>query len=98
MPIAALPENRVKTAKGFEISGIDLAGPLYLCSGDKVWIVLFTCAMYRAVHIESVERKNSEEFILALQRFIARKGRPSTIYTDNGTNFVGTANPFGRLD
>ncbi|XP_071643041.1 uncharacterized protein [Temnothorax longispinosus] len=34
--------HRVKDAMAFETTGVDLWGPLYLKSGAKVWIVLFT--------------------------------------------------------
>lgn len=98
VPMAALPENRVKDAKVFEVSGIDLAGPLFLKDSTKVWVVIFTCAIYRAVHIESVESINTEQFILALFRFISRCGRISIIYTDNGKNFVKSASLFGKLN
>ena len=33
----------------------------------------------------------TEEFISTLKRFIARKGRPEKIYSDNGRTFVGAA-------
>ncbi|XP_037029723.1 uncharacterized protein LOC119069705 [Bradysia coprophila] len=98
VPIAPLPENRVKDAKVFEVTGIDLAGPLYLKDNSKVWVVIFTCGIYRAVHIESVESINTEQFILALSRFISHCGRIAIIYSDNGTNFVKAASLFGKLD
>lgn len=98
VPITPLPENRVKDARVFQVSGIDLAGPLYLKDGSKVWVVIFTCGVYRAVHIETVESINTEQFILALFRFISKCGRISIIYTDCGTNFVKSAALFGRLD
>jgi hypothetical protein len=34
----------------------------------------------------------TEAFLAALRRFIARRGKPRTIYSDNGTNFQGAAN------
>ncbi|XP_037037370.1 uncharacterized protein LOC119075084 [Bradysia coprophila] len=98
VPISPLPENRVKDAKAFEVSGIDLAGPLFLKNGSKVWIVIFTCGVYRAAHMETVDSINTEEFILAVSRFISRRGRVAVIYTDNGTNFVKAARLFGKLD
>ena len=51
---APLPINRVRDAAVFEVTGVDFAGPLYLCGEEKVWICLFTCAVYRAIHLELV--------------------------------------------
>jgi len=34
----------------------------------------------------------TDHFIMALNRFIARRGRPQNIYSDNGTNLVGANN------
>ncbi|GFX28072.1 integrase catalytic domain-containing protein [Trichonephila clavipes] len=44
----SLPADRVKDANAFDITGIDLAGPLFTRDGGKVWMVLYTCAIYRA--------------------------------------------------
>ncbi|KAH1021907.1 hypothetical protein HUJ04_011391 [Dendroctonus ponderosae] len=52
----------------------------------------------RAVHLELCNSLSTSDFIQALRRFIARRGRPKTVYSDNGTNFVGTNNAFARLD
>nr|XP_042913425.1 uncharacterized protein LOC122273422 [Parasteatoda tepidariorum] len=52
---ASLPEDRVRDALVFEVTGVGLAGPLYLKNGDKVWILLFTCAVYRAIHLELIQ-------------------------------------------
>lgn len=97
-PVASLPSNRVKDAAVFEVTGIDLGGPLYLLDEKKAWFVIFTCAVYRAVHLELVSSLSTEGFIQALRRFIARRGRPEVIYTDNGTNFVGTENLMEKLN
>jgi len=98
VPAAPLPENRVRDARVFQITGVDFAGPLYLKNGSKVWIVLFTCAVYRAIHLELANSLNTDTFIMALSRFIGRRGRPSTIYSDNGTNFRGSDNLFKLMD
>ncbi|XP_015120372.1 uncharacterized protein LOC107043390 [Diachasma alloeum] len=93
-----LPENRVRDAAAFEVTGVDLAGPLFLTEGEKSWVVLFTCAVYRAIHLELVKSLSTDAFLKALRRFIARRGRPLTIYCDNGTNFVGACNALRDLD
>jgi hypothetical protein len=98
VPEAPLPEDRVKDAKAFEVVGVDLAGPLFLKSEGKAWIVLFTCAVFRCVHLELVQSLSTEAFLLAFHRFVSRRGRPSVVYSDNGTNFVGAENLFKKMD
>ncbi|XP_017877686.1 uncharacterized protein LOC108623602, partial [Ceratina calcarata] len=51
-----------------------------------------------AVHLELVSSLNVATFLMALQRHISRRGRPSVIYSDNGTNFVGLNNQLSTLD
>ena len=87
-----LPLDRVRDATVFEVTGIDFAGPVYLRDKSKAWICIFTCAVFRAVHIELVSSLSTPSFLEAFRRFIARRGRPSKIYTDNGKNFVGMGN------
>lgn len=73
IPVSPLPENRVKDAKTFEVSGIDLAVPLHLKDDSKIWIVIFTCAIYRAIHIESVNKIDTAQFIHFIHSFIYLK-------------------------
>lgn len=93
-----LPVERVRDAAAFEVTGVDLAGPLYLKNGKKCWICLFTCGVIRAVHLELLTSLATEDFLQALKRFIARRGRPFVIFSDNGTNFKGTENLFQTID
>lgn len=37
-------------------------------------------------YLEIVTSFSAEEFLLAFRRFIARPGKPSNMYSDNGTN------------
>ena len=48
--------------------------------------------MTKAVHIEVFTSLSTEAFLAALRRFIARRGNPSTICSDNGNNFQGADN------
>ena len=89
-PVPPLPELRVKEATPFSVVGIDHAGPLY-CSdfqGKKFYILLFTCAVVRAVHLELVESLNLKDCVCAIRRFIARRGMPSVIWSDNAKTFI----------
>jgi len=92
------PTDRVRDASIFEVVGIDLAGPLYLRDGRKSWIVLFTCAIYRAVHLELTTSLSTDAFLQALRRFVSRRGKPHVIYSDNGTNFIGAERALVNVD
>ncbi|UYV82266.1 hypothetical protein LAZ67_21001503 [Cordylochernes scorpioides] len=78
--------------------GVDLTGHLILKNKKKTWIVIFTCAVYRGVHLEHVTSLSMETFLQASRRFIARRGRPLIVYSDNETNFRGTANTLKKID
>jgi hypothetical protein len=58
----------------------------------KGYIAIFVCFVTKAIHIEVVTSLTIEAFLAALRRFIARWGKPKTIYSDNGTNFQGASN------
>ncbi|KAL1447894.1 hypothetical protein WDU94_012402 [Cyamophila willieti] len=97
-----LPEPRVRDARTFEVTGVDLAGPLFVKNDReelmKVWICIFTCAVYRAVKLELVWSLSTDSFTQALRRFISRSGRPEIIYSDNGKNFIGFYNASRKLN
>ncbi|XP_035222751.1 uncharacterized protein LOC118195535 [Stegodyphus dumicola] len=57
-----LPEDRVRDAYAFEVTGVDVAGPLYLKENRKAWILLFTCEVYCAVHLELIESLSTNRF------------------------------------
>jgi len=95
---SSLPKDRVRDAAAFKVTGVDYAGPLFMKGGEQAWIVLYTCAVYRAVHLELVSSLLTEAFLESFRRFIARRGSPKTIYSDHETNFVGAENAFRKLD
>ena len=57
----------------------------------KAYILLFACSLTRAIHLELLSDQSTEEFIKSLKRFIARRGRPQKVYSDNGKSFIAVA-------
>lgn len=55
----------------------------------KHYGVLFTCLNTRAVHLEMAVDLSTMEFLQVLRRFLAIRGRPAVILSDNGSQFVG---------
>jgi hypothetical protein len=90
--MADLPRDRVTPSKPpFTYTGVDCFGPFEMKRGRstvKRYGVLFTCLTVRAIHIEVASSLDTESFINALRRFIARRGQPEKIRLDNGGNFV----------
>ena len=94
---ANLPVERLSQAAAFTHIGVDFAGPLYLkyfdpeAGSNKAYICLFTCASSRAVHLEVTQSLTVVAFLRAFKRFVARRGAPVTIYSDNGRTFRGAS-------
>ena len=100
-PMADLPRERLdEHVFPFTHTGVDYFGPfevkllrtLKVRRTLKRWSCLFICLTARAVHIEAALSLDTESCLAAVTRFIARRGYPNTIISDNGTNFVGAAN------
>ncbi|XP_049277052.1 uncharacterized protein LOC125760709 [Anopheles funestus] len=97
-PMADLPQQRVRQARPFSISGVDYAGPIYTKGSHrravptKCYIAIFICFVTKAVHIELVSNLSSYAFLAALRRFVARRGKVAELHSDNGTNFRGANN------
>ena len=86
-----LPIPRVTSGlRAFTNTGLDYFGPINVTIGrrtEKRWGVLFTCMAVRAVRLELASSLNTDSAIMAIRRFIARRGYVENIYCDNGTNF-----------
>ena len=91
--MASLPQSRLQAfTPPFYNTGVDYFGPLLVKerrSTVKRYGCLFTCLVTRAVHLEVAHSLETDSFIMALRRMMARRGKPRNIYSDNGTNFVG---------
>ncbi|XP_062707592.1 uncharacterized protein LOC134288019 [Aedes albopictus] len=86
-----LPEARVTPfIRPFTYVGLDYFGPVFVKVGRsqaKRWVALFTCLTIRAVHLEVVHSLNAVSCIMAIRRFVSRRGTPAEFHTDNGTCF-----------
>lgn len=94
--IDSLPSGRVTASRLFTQCGVDYAGPVIICEGQrrnarnrKAYIALFICFSTKGIHIELVSDLTSEVFLGAFKRFISRRGKPNYMYSDNGFTFVG---------
>ena len=87
-----LPTDRTTGGAAFEVIGTDFAGPIrYRCSNKrerKSYLVIFSCSLSRAIHLELINNLETTTFLPCLKRLIARRARPRTIYSDNGSTFV----------
>ncbi|XP_003737427.1 uncharacterized protein LOC100898400 [Galendromus occidentalis] len=93
--MAPLPAFRLETAPPFYHTGCDFAGPIKYKndSGEKAksYILLFVCAVTRAVHLELTTDMSTSEVLGALQKFVNRYPSVTTITSDNGLSFQRTA-------
>ena len=94
-----LPPECLQPSAPFSHVGIDYAGPLWIKRGNprkptlvKVYVCIFICFSTKAIHIELVSDLTTEAFLATHTRFVARRGIPKTILSDNGTNSAGAKN------
>ena len=93
--IAPLPRERTEVNTPFNVIGVDFAGPVKYRDKRKeeqiAYVVLYSCSLTRGVFLELLLSLETREFIKSLKCLIARGGRPSKIYSDNGQTFVAAA-------
>ena len=99
-----LPPERITPGPVFEKVGIDYAGPVHIKYGHvrkpvvvKAYIAVFVSLNVKAVHLELVSDLTTEAFLATLRRFIARRGKPTLLWSDNGSNFVGAKRELKNL-
>lgn len=99
-----IPASRFSTNFPFETTGVDYGGPFEIKASNlrnakivKCYLCLFVCFSTKAVHLEIVSSLSSDSFILTLRRFIARRGIPRKLYSDNGRNFLGAKSELNEL-
>ena len=89
------PTVRVRQIFPFQNSGCDYADPFTLKfyhgrnpNTSKGYICIFVCMGTSAIHFELETDLTTDCFLAPLKRFIARRGKCSTIYSNNGKNFI----------
>lgn len=99
-PMADLPHCRVRQIRPFAKTGIDFAGP-FITRPRKVrdktrfksYLCVFVCMATKAVHLELLTDMTRDCFIVCFDRFVARRGCPLELFSDQGTTFIA-ANKF----
>ena len=101
--MAPLPKIRLRfTFRPFDQTAVDYAGPFTTVQGrgvrrQKRWLCLFTCLSTRAVHLEVAFGLDTDSFLNAFTRFTSRRGVPTEMVSDCGTNFVGAVSELKEL-
>ncbi|CAB0008058.1 unnamed protein product [Nesidiocoris tenuis] len=92
-----LPKSRFSGTRPFLVTGVDFAGPFLMKTSSarkamvqKTYLCLFICMTTRAVHLEVAMGLSVEAFLNVLDNFVSKRGWPSEILSDGGTNFRGT--------
>ena len=77
----------------FVNNGMDMFGPFHIENSrtqtELNYVCMFTCLVTRAVHLEVCEDLSTDCLLMAIRRFVSRRGYPDVIVSDNGKNFVG---------
>ena len=91
---AMLPHFRTEDVEPFTVTGVDFAGPLKYKAPEKsvgkCYVALFTCASTRPVYLKLCRDLSAGEFQKILKEFVARKGPPQMMMSDNAKTFVAT--------
>ena len=87
-----MPWYRVSYNHAFVNVALDFTGLLYYNNHtDKesrtYYILLFTCCFSRSIHLELTTYVSSETFLLALRRFISKRGCSKIIVSDHFKSF-----------
>ena len=101
--MAPLPRIRLEsTQKPFTNCATDFAGPFYTMQGRgrprrKRYLCLFVCLQTHCCHLEMATSLETDAFLNALTRMVARRGWPKLMLSDNGSNYVGAAREIKEL-
>ncbi|MCP3667346.1 MAG: transposase family protein [Gammaproteobacteria bacterium] len=95
--MAILDPVRTQPSPPFTHTAMDLAGPFLVVDAvkkrvtKKIWVCVAVWRYMYAVNLEMVEDYSISAFLQALQIFTNRRGTPTTILSDRGTQIVATS-------
>lgn len=84
--VAPLPAWRVSEQRPFETVGMDFCGPFNITEG-KAYILIFSCAVTRACHLELTPDMSTHSVYQGLRRMTSRRGCSKLIVCDNARSF-----------
>jgi hypothetical protein len=96
MPVmGTIPDCKLQpTTYPLRKTGVDYFGPMGIAvkrTREKRYGVLFAGLSTRAVNLELAGSLSTDSWIVAIRRFISRRGNPLEMHSDNGTNFKRAA-------
>ncbi|KAH0998870.1 hypothetical protein HUJ04_005985, partial [Dendroctonus ponderosae] len=56
---------------------------------SKCFVSIFGSFSTKALHFETASSLTSEAFVTDFLRFVGHRGKPSHVYSDNGSTFIG---------
>lgn len=96
--VVPLPGDLINESPLFSVNSLDFANALHIkgvMSQNKCYILLFTCPIIRAIHVELYSEGNcsvelysaTAKFLLTFRRFIYRSGLCAIIVSDSAKTF-----------
>ena len=85
----------------FATTGLDFVGPFPVsqCGRHATrYVLLFTCLVVRAVHLEIAENLSTDSTMNCIRRFISRRGKPKKFLSDNGKSFVSSCSELKGIE
>ena len=93
--LGPLPNDGTEQVMPFQVIGTDFVNPIHYRAKtkkeQKAYILIFSCSVSRAVHLELISNTTTKKFVKCLKRLVARRGKPTTIYSDNAKSFQAAA-------
>lgn len=94
-PFAPLPRDHITEASPSLVVALDFCGPLCTrytaATSKKAHILMFSCAVTRAIHLELTTDMTTTTTLFIFRRFISWRGIRDTVYSDKRLSFHGSA-------